>query len=396
MDCKTIRDMELQGKRVLVRVDFNVPMDGGEITDDTRIQAALPTIRRLQELGARIILVSHLGRPKGNVTDDLRLDPVARRLGELLKTDVVKTSSSVGREVEEAVSALAQGEILLLENIRFYPGEEKNDPEFAAQLAGLADVFVSDAFGTAHRAHASTVGVAKHLPACAGLLMEKEISMLGKVLAEPSHPFVAIIGGAKVSDKIGVIRNLLEKVSTLVIGGGMANTFLAAQGYAMGASKVEEDKLDLARELLDLAERRGVKMLLPADLVVADAFAADAGRQIVKPSTGVPQGWMALDIGPLAREQFAEAIARAATVVWNGPMGVFEFDAFALGTEAVGRALAEGKAFSVVGGGDSAAALEKLGMTGAVDHISTGGGASLEFLEGKALPGITILLKEAR
>lgn len=396
MDCKTIRDMELQGKRVLVRVDFNVPMDGGEITDDTRIRAALPTIRRLQELGARIILVSHLGRPKGNVTDDLRLDPVARRLGELLKTDVVKTSSSVGREAEEAVSALAQGEILLLENIRFYPGEEKNDPEFAAQLAELAEVFVSDAFGTAHRAHASTVGVAKHLPACAGLLMEKEISMLGKVVGQPSHPFVAIIGGAKVSDKIGVIRNLLEKVSTLVIGGGMANTFLAAQGYAMGESKVEEDKLDLARELLDLANRRGVKMLLPADLVAADAFAADAGRQIVKPSTGVPQGWMALDIGPLAREQFAEAIAGAATVVWNGPMGVFEFDAFALGTEAVARALAEGKAFSVVGGGDSAAALEKLGMTGAVDHISTGGGASLEFLEGKSLPGITILLKEAR
>ncbi|NLO87492.1 MAG: phosphoglycerate kinase [Firmicutes bacterium] len=396
MECKTIRDVDLRGKRVLVRVDFNVPMDGDRITDDTRIRAALPTINFLRERGARVILVSHLGRPKGAVKEELRLDPVAGRLGEYLGIPVHKTAESVGPEARQAVDALQVGEVLLLENIRFYPGEEKNDPDFAAQLAELADIFVNDAFGTAHRAHASTVGVADYLPAYAGLLMEKEIAMLGKFLTAPQRPFVAIIGGAKVSDKIGVLRNLLQKVDTLIIGGGMANTFLAAQGYNMGASKVEEDKFDLAREVLAQAGERGVSLLLPADVVAADAFAPDAARQIVTPQVGVPEGWMALDIGPLARQEFARAIAGAATVVWNGPMGVFEFDAFALGTEAVARALAESKAFSVVGGGDSAAALEKLGKTEAVDHISTGGGASLEFLEGKELPGITILLKEAK
>lgn len=395
MECKSIKDVDLKGKRVLVRVDFNVPMEAGKISDDTRIRAALPTIQLLRDKGAGVILVSHLGRPKGKVNDELRLDPVAVRLGELLKAEVIKVSESIGPEAEEAAASLTSGQVLLLENIRFYPGEEKNDPDFAAQLARLADVFVSDAFGTAHRAHASTVGVAQHLPAYAGLLMEKEIRMLGKVLNNPQRPFVAIIGGAKVSDKIGVIRNLLQKVDTLIIGGGMANTFLAAQGFAMGSSKVEADKLDLARELLAEAEEGNVSLLLPADLVVADEFSPDASQQILTPELGVPKDWMALDIGPLARDEFARAIAGAATVVWNGPMGVFEFDSFALGTDAVATALAESKAFSVVGGGDSAAALEKLGKADAIDHISTGGGASLEFLEGIELPGITILLKGA-
>ncbi|MGI6366018.1 MAG: phosphoglycerate kinase [Bacillota bacterium] len=396
MECKTVRDIDFKGKRVLVRVDFNVPMAEGKVSDDTRIREALPTIRHLRDQGARIILVSHLGRPKGQVKEELRLDPVAAHLGQLLGAEVQKIAVSIGPEARQAAESLRDGQVLLLENIRFYPGEEKNDPEFAAELAQLAEVFVSDAFGAAHRAHASTVGVAEHLPAYAGMLMEKEVRMLSRVLAEPRRPFVAIIGGAKVSDKIGVIRNLLHQVDTLIIGGGMANTFLAAQGYAMGASKVEEDKLDLARELLAQAEEAKVSLLLPADLVVADSFAADAACQVLQPQQGVPQGWMALDIGPLAREQFAQAIRQAATVVWNGPMGVFEFDVFARGTEAVATALAESDSFSVVGGGDSAAALAKLGKSDAVDHISTGGGASLEFLEGKELPGIKILLKEAK
>jgi len=394
MECKSIKSAEFRGKRVLLRVDFNVPMSAGEITDDTRIRAALPTIDFLRRQGARLVLVSHLGRPKGTVKEELRLDPVARRLEKLLAVPVAKVDSSIGKEAQAAVAALNDGDVLLLENIRFYPGEEKNDPEFAEKLAKLADVFVNDAFGTAHRAHASTVGVADYLPAYGGLLMEREIKMLGKVLSVARRPFVAIIGGAKVSDKIGVIRNLLAKVDTLLIGGGMANTFLAAKGCDLGESKVEEDKLELARELMAEAKERGVKLLLPADVVAADAFAADAGQQIVKPELGVPKGWMALDIGPLARQQFSEVIGSAATVVWNGPMGVFEFDAFALGTAAIAEALAASKAFSVVGGGDSAAALEKLGKADAIDHISTGGGASLEFLEGKSLPGIAILLKE--
>jgi len=387
----TIKDADVKGKRVLVRVDFNVPMQEGKISDDTRIKAALPTIQELAQRGARLVLVSHLGRPKGSVKDELRLDAVAQRLGQLLETQVKKIGESVGPKAQAAADDLENGQILLLENIRFYPGEEKNDPQFAAQLAQLADIFVSDAFGTAHRAHASTVGVAQHLPAYAGLLMEREIEMLGKVPSQPQSPFVAIIGGAKVSDKIGVISNLLDKVDTLIIGGGMANTFLAAQGHAMAASKVEEDKLDLARDLLNRAQEKKVNLLLPADVVVANTFSAEASQQIIKPELGLPEGWMALDIGPLARDQFAAVIHQAATVVWNGPMGVFEFDAFALGTEAVATALADSKSFSVVGGGDSAAALEKLGKTQAVDHISTGGGASLEFLEGKELPGISIL-----
>lgn len=394
MECKSIKSAAIKGKRVLLRVDFNVPMSAGEVTDDTRIRAALPTIKHLRGQGARLILVSHLGRPKGTVKDELRLDPVARQLEKLLGAPVAKVDTAIGEEAQQAVSALKDGDVLLLENIRFYPGEEKNEPAFARELAQLADIFVNDAFGTAHRAHASTVGVADYLPAYAGLLMEREIQMLGQVLTASRRPFVAIIGGAKVSDKIGVIRNLLAKVDTLLIGGGMANTFLAAKGFDLGESKVEEDKLDLARELLAEAEDLGVQLLLPADVVVADAFSADAGQQIVKAELGVPKGWMALDIGPLARQQFAEAISKAATVVWNGPMGVFEFDAFATGTAAIAEAIADSKAFSVVGGGDSAAALEKLGKADAIDHISTGGGASLEFLEGKTLPGIAILLKE--
>lgn len=393
MKCRSLKSADFRGKRVLLRVDFNVPMSAGQITDDTRIRAALPTIDFLRQQGARLLLVSHLGRPKGGVKEELRLDPVARQLEKLLDIPVTKVDSAVGPEAERAAASLKDGEVLLLENIRFYPGEEENDREFARELAGLAQVYVNDAFGTAHRAHASTVGVAEFLPAYAGLLMEKEIAALGQVLDNPASPFVAIIGGAKVSDKIGVIRNLLSKVDALLLGGGMANTFLAAQGFALGQSKVEPDKFDLARELIDEAKVKGVKLLLPADLVAADAFAPEAGQLIVKAELGVPQGWQALDIGPLARQQFAEEIKGAATVVWNGPMGVFEFPAFAKGTEAVAAALAAGQAFSVVGGGDSAAALEKLGKTQAVDHVSTGGGASLEFLEGKTLPGIEILLE---
>lgn len=393
MGCKSIKTADFKGKRVLLRVDFNVPMKDGMVTDDTRIRAALPTINALRCQGARVVLVSHLGRPKGAVKEELRLDAVAKRLEKLAGVPVAKVHVAIGPEAQRAVEKLENGDLLLLENIRFYPGEEKNDPEFAQELASLAEVFVNDAFGTAHRAHASTVGVATYLPAYAGLLMEREISMLSKVLAAPVRPFIAIIGGAKVSDKIGVIRNLMAKVDTLLIGGGMANTFLAAKGYDMGGSKVEEDKLDLARELLSEAEKLGVQLILPLDVVVADNFAPDANQAVVKPESGVPKGWLALDIGPLAQAQFAEIIKKAGTVVWNGPMGVFEFAPFSLGTEAVAKALAAGKAFSVVGGGDSAAALEKLGMAAAVDHISTGGGASLEFLEGITLPGIEVLLE---
>lgn len=394
MKCKAIANLDVRGKRVLVRVDFNVPMSEGQVSDDTRIRAALPTINYLADRGARVILTSHLGRPDGQVKEKLRLNPVAQRLSDLLGREVVKADTAVGPEALAAVEALRDGDILLLENIRFYPGEEANAPEFSKELASLAEIYVNDAFGTAHRAHASTAGVADYLPAYAGMLMEKEISMMGKVLTSPEMPFVAIIGGAKVSDKIAVIRNLLDKVNTLIIGGGMANTFLAAQGLEMGDSKVEADKLELARELTELAREKGVELLLPEDLVVADRFAADAAHQIIPTTNSVPGGWMALDIGPLSRERFSAAIAKAATVVWNGPMGVFEFAAFAGGTDSVAAALADSPAFSVVGGGDSAAALEKLGRAQAVNHISTGGGASLEFLEGKTLPGINILLVE--
>lgn len=389
----TLKDLDLHNKRVLVRVDFNVPLEAGRVTDNTRIRAALPTIQYLIDHGARVILMSHLGRPKGKVKEELRLDPVARELEGLLGRPVHKVNDCIGPEVEAAVAALKPGEVLLLENLRFYPEEEKNDPEFARKLASLADLYVNDAFGAAHRAHASTEGVAHYLPAAAGFLLQKEIETLGKALADPERPFVAIIGGAKVSDKISVIRNLLTKVDTLIIGGGMANTFLRAKGYAMGRSLVEEDQVPLAQELMATAEQQGVKMLLPRDLVVAQEFKADAPHQVVAASA-VPDGWMALDIGPETAQDFANALTGARTVVWNGPMGVFEMEPFAHGTEAVARAVAAVDGMTIVGGGDSVAAVEKMGVAEKIGHISTGGGASLEFLEGKALPGVVALTEK--
>ncbi|WP_258360917.1 phosphoglycerate kinase [Moorella sulfitireducens] len=389
----TLKDLDLQNRRVLVRVDFNVPLEAGRVTDNTRIRAALPTIQYLIDRGARVILMSHLGRPKGKVKEELRLDPVAKELEGLLGRPVHKVNDCIGPEVKAAAAALQPGEVLLLENLRFHPEEEKNDPEFARKLASLADLYVNDAFGAAHRAHASTEGVAHYLPAAAGFLLQKEIETLGKALADPERPFVAIIGGAKVSDKISVIRNLLTKVDTLIIGGGMANTFLRARGYSMGKSLVEEDQVPLARELMAQAERQGVKMLLPRDLVVAQEFKADAPHQVVA-ANAVPDGWMALDIGPETAREYANALNGARTVVWNGPMGVFEMEPFAHGTEAVARAVAAVDGMTIVGGGDSVAAVEKVGVAGKIGHISTGGGASLEFLEGKALPGVVALTEK--
>ena len=388
MDKKTIRGINVTGKRVLVRVDFNVPQDkAGNITDDTRIRAALPTIQYLRDKGARVILCSHLGRPKGKVAEELRLTPVARRLSELLGAPVVNTSDCIGPEVEKAVAGMKPGDVVLLENLRFYAQEEANDPVFARQLAGLAEVYVNDAFGTAHRAHASTEGVTHYLPAVAGLLMERELNFLGKALSAPTRPFVAILGGAKVSDKIGVIENLLPKVDQLIVGGGMANTFLKAQGYEVGDSLLEADKLDLAKDLL---KRGGKKLLLPVDVVIADAFAADAKHQVV-PVDKVSAGWRILDIGPQSVTRFSAVLKTAKTVVWNGPMGVFEFPAFAAGTVAIAKALADTGATTIIGGGDSAAAVERAGVADKMTHISTGGGASLEFLEGRVLPGVAAL-----
>ncbi|CCO07567.1 phosphoglycerate kinase [Desulforamulus hydrothermalis] len=387
---KTVKDIAVQGKRVLVRVDFNVPLAGQAITDDTRIRKALPTIRYLIEQGARVILASHLGRPKGEVVEKYRLTPVARRLSELLGRPVNKVDDSVGEAVKQAVAALQDGDVLLLENVRFQPGETKNDANYARQLAELADIFVNDAFGAAHRAHASTAGVAAYLPAVAGLLMEQELLNLGQAVNNPARPFVAVIGGAKVSDKIGVIENLLNKVDTLIIGGGMANTFLRAQGCPTGNSLVEEDKVEVAGELMERARNRRVSLLLPGDVVVAEALAATAPHRVV-PAGEVPAGWLILDIGPASAAQFAAVIKQAATVVWNGPMGVFEMEPFAKGTEAVARALADSPALTVIGGGDSVAAVNKVGVADKISHISTGGGASLEFLEGKELPGVAVL-----
>ncbi len=386
---KTVRDIDVAKKRVLVRVDFNVPQDKtGQITDDTRIRAALPTIQYLREQGAKVILCSHLGRPKGKVAEEFRLAPVAKRLSELLGAPVATVKDCIGPEVQEAVKALKPGDVLLLENLRFYPQEEANDPEFARQLASLAEVYVNDAFGTAHRAHASTEGVTHYLPSVAGFLMERELNFLGQATANPGRPYVAILGGAKVSDKIAVIENLLPKVDQLIVGGGMANTFFKAQGLEVGASLVEDDKVELAKDLL---KRGGKKLLLPVDVVVADAFAADANHKTV-PVDKVPVGWRILDIGPKSVARIAEVLKKAKTVVWNGPMGVFEFPAFAAGTVAVAKALAASKATSVIGGGDSAAAVEQAGVADKITHISTGGGASLEFLEGKVLPGVAALL----
>ncbi len=390
MHKKTIRDVDVQGKRVLVRVDFNVPLKEGRVGDDTRIRAAVPTIRYLLDRGAAVILMSHLGRPKG-VDDALRMAPVGARLAEILGQPVQVLSDCVGPEVEAAVRAMSPGQVVLLENLRFHPEEEKNDPEFARKLASLGDLYVNDAFGTAHRAHASTEGVARYLPAVAGFLMEAELTALGRALEAPEHPFVAVLGGAKISDKIGVIRNLLGRVDALLIGGGMANTFLKAQGYDVGASLVEEDALPTAKELLEEAHRRGVQLLLPVDVVVADAFSADAARKAV-PVGEVPAGWRILDIGPRTVESFRQALQGARTVVWNGPMGVFEFPPFAEGTRAVAQAIVESGAFSIVGGGDSVAAVQEAGLAERIGHISTGGGASLEFLEGRVLPGVQALL----
>ncbi|NLW07424.1 MAG: phosphoglycerate kinase [Clostridia bacterium] len=386
----TLKDLELEQKRVLVRVDFNVPLQDGRVTDNTRIRAALPTIKYLLEQKARVILMSHLGRPKGKVKEELRLDAVARELEELIQQPVKKINDCIGPEAEAAANALQPGELLLLENLRFYPEEEKNDPAFARKLAALAEVYINDAFGTAHRAHASTEGVAHYLPAAAGFLMQKELDFMGKALAEPERPFVAIIGGAKVSDKIGVIRNLLDKVDTLIIGGGMANTFLQAEGHAMGKSLVEADQVPLAAELIATADKKGVHMLLPRDLVVAQEFKPEAAHQVVAVNA-VPEDWMALDIGPETARAFANALAGARTVVWNGPMGVFEMEPFARGTEVVAQAVAAVEGLTIVGGGDSVAAVEKMGVADKIGHISTGGGASLEFLEGKALPGVVAL-----
>lgn len=391
MDKQTIRDVDWAGKRALVRVDFNVPLDGSTITDDTRIRAAIPTIQYLLSHGAKVILMSHLGRPKGEHNTKYSLQPVGFHLIRLLEnTGIHFAYDCIGSDAEEAVAKMQPGEVLLLENVRFYKEEEKNDPEFAEKLAAHGDVFVNDAFGTAHRAHASTVGVTAYLPAVAGFLMEKEIEVMGIALANPERPFVAVIGGAKVSDKIAVLENLLPKVDALLIGGGMANTFLASEGYALGKSLVEADAKATARQLLAQAKELGKDLLLPTDLVVADRFAADSPHE-VRGLNDVPEGKMALDIGPATVLHYQEVLRNAKTVLWNGPMGVFEMPAFATGTLGVAKAMSEVNGTTIVGGGDSVAAVEQAGLGDKMTHVSTGGGASLEFLEGKQLPGVVAL-----
>lgn len=395
MNKKTVRDIDVAGKRVLVRVDFNVPLDKatGQVADDTRIRAALPTIQYLRERGAKVILCSHLGRPDGRVVDRLRLQPVADRLSALLGAPVTMAPDCVGPEVEALVARMQPGDVVLLENVRFHPEEEANDPAFARQLAALADVFVNDAFGTAHRAHASTEGVARYLPAVAGLLMEKELKFLGGALTNPERPFAALIGGAKVSDKIGVLRHLLEKVDLLLIGGGMANTFLLAQGKQIGDSLAEPDQVEVAREMLARTREGRPRLELPIDAVIADRFAADAATRIVDLShEPVPPGWRIMDIGPSTVHRFVEALSPCRTVVWNGPVGVFELPPFAAGTLALARALADLRATTIVGGGETAQAVEQAGVADRISHVSTGGGAALEFLEGKTLPGVAALL----
>ena len=385
-----LKDEELKGKRVLVRVDFNVPIKNGVITDDRRIREALPTIKYLIDKGAKVILVSHLGRPKG-FQDDLRLDPVAKRLSELLGKPVKKLNDCIGEEVEKEISNMKEGDVVLLENIRFYKEEEANGPEFAKKLAKLADLYVNDAFGTAHRAHASTAGVAQYIPGVAGLLMKKEIEIMGKALESPERPFICILGGAKVSDKIGVIKNLMNKVDGFLIGGGMMFTFLKALGYEIGKSIVEDDKLELAKEIMNMAKERGVKFLLPKDAVVVKEIKEDAPTSI-KDVDKFEKDDIGVDIGPKTIELFREEILKARTIIWNGPMGIFEIPAFANGTRKIAEAIAENKnCISIVGGGDSAAAIQMLGLEDKFTHISTGGGASLEFLEGKELPGVAVL-----
>ncbi len=388
MALKTVRDIDVKGKRVFVRVDFNVPLKDGKITDDTRIRAALPTIQHLVDNGAIAVLGSHLGRPKGERKEEFSLAPVAERLQQLLGRKVEFASDCIGEAVEKLVASQEPGSVVLLENLRFYKGEEKNDPEFARALAKLGEIYVNDAFGTAHRAHASTRGVADYMEVkVAGFLMQKEVDTMGKALAQPDRPFVAIIGGAKVSDKITVIENLLPKVDRLIIGGGMANTFLRAKGYNTGASLVEEDKIEVAKELL---AKGGEKIMLPSDVVVANEFKADAEHKVVS-IDAIEDGWMALDIGPETAKAFGGAIKEAMTVVWNGPMGVFEMPNFARGTFAVAQAMADSQGLTIVGGGDSVAAVAQAGLAEKMTHVSTGGGASLEFLEGRELPGVACL-----
>lgn len=389
----TVRDLDVRGKKALVRVDYNVPFEKGSstvISDDTRIRVSLPTIRHLLGGGAAVILCSHLGRPKGKVQEGMRLAPVARRLSELLGQDVAYVHQCVGPEAEQAAQQLQPGQVLLLENLRFHPGEEKNDPDFARQLASLADIYVNDAFSAAHRAHASTEGVAHLLPSASGFVMERELEALGKVLEHPNHPLAAVIGGAKVSDKIAVLENLAQRVDALFIGGGMAATFLKAQGHPIGGSAIEEGHLGFARQLVQ--PREAPRVFLPTDLVIAEAFDGSAAHRVV-PADQVPDGWLIMDIGPESAERYARELAQCRTIVWNGPMGVFEWEPFAQGTTRVAQALADlkGKATTVVGGGSTAEAVADMDLSDAMTHVSTGGGASLEFLEGKTLPGVAVL-----
>ncbi|PNE06820.1 phosphoglycerate kinase [Priestia megaterium] len=391
MNKKTLKDIDVKGKRVFCRVDFNVPMKDGKVTDETRIRAAIPTIQYLVEQGAKVILASHLGRPKGEVVEELRLNAVAERLQPLLGKDVAKADEAFGEEVKKTIDGMSEGDVLVLENVRFYPGEEKNDPELAKAFAELADVYVNDAFGAAHRAHASTEGIAQHIPAVAGFLMEKELDVLSKALSNPERPFTAIVGGAKVKDKIGVIDHLLDKVDNLIIGGGLSYTFIKALGHEVGKSLLEEDKIELAKSFMEKAKKNGVNFYMPVDVVVADDFSNDANIQVVS-IEDIPSDWEGLDAGPKTREIYADVIKNSKLVIWNGPMGVFELDAFANGTKAVAEALAEATdTYSVIGGGDSAAAVEKFNLADKMSHISTGGGASLEFMEGKELPGVVAL-----
>lgn len=392
MSKKTVRDIDLKDKKVLVRCDFNVPMDENRnITDNRRIVAALPTIKYLLEQNCKIVLCSHLGRPKGEFKKEFSLEPVAKELSKLFGKEVIMAKDVIGEDAENKAKNLKNGEILLLENVRFHREETDNDPEFAKKLASFGEIFVNDAFGTAHRAHASTEGVTKYLPAVSGFLIEKELKFLGEALENPERPFVAILGGSKVSDKIGVIENLLEKVDTLIIGGGMAYTFFKAQGYSVGESLCEEDKCDLALELMEKAKEKDVKFLLPIDNKVGKEFKPDTESKTVK-STEIPDGWEGLDIGEETIKLYKEELKNAKTIVWNGPLGVFEFDQFAVGTNEIAKALGNIDAIKIIGGGDSAAAVEKAGLADKMTHISTGGGASLEFLEGKKLPGIEALL----
>lgn len=390
MNKKTLTDVSFADKTVFCRVDLNVPMDDGKVTNDKRIVAVLPTINYLIEEGAKVILASHLGRPKGEVVDELRLDPVADKLSQLINRDVTKVNSVYGPEVDEAIAQLEAGDVLLLENVRFDSGEETNDPELAKAFANMADIYVNDAFGTAHRAHASTAGVGEYLPGVAGFLLEKEVDILHKALDSPDRPFTAIIGGSKVKDKISVIESLLDCVDNILIGGGLATTFLKAQGYEIGNSLLEEDKVDLAKGFIDTAKEKGVKFYIQTDAVIADEFDDKANVKTVR-ADGIEPGWMALDIGPETSAIYRDVILNSKLIVWNGPMGVFEMDPFSKGTRSVAEALVETEGYSIIGGGDSAAAVEQFSLAERMDHVSTGGGASLEFMEGKVLPGIGVL-----